>query len=80
MALDDLRHARLEQACSDCGTWEAAGRYCTSCLRPMGPADWYRNGDKDRRAIAHQRAAEIERTRVKRPRGRPRRVSAPEPA
>jgi len=33
--------------------------------------------DKARRAVAHQRAAEIAATRVKRPSGRPRRVSGP---
>ncbi len=30
---------RLSQHCQ-CGVTEAAGSYCTSCLRPMTPADW----------------------------------------
>jgi predicted Fe-S protein YdhL (DUF1289 family) len=69
---DFLRRGRLEQACPDCGVWEAAGAYCTGCYRSMGPDDWYPNGDETRRAVAHQRAAEKAATRVKRPRGRPR--------
>lgn len=67
-----LRNSKLEQSCPDCGRWEAAGSYCSGCYRPMTAADWYPNGTKDARAVAHQRAAEIARTRVKRPRGRPR--------
>jgi len=63
---------KLEQACPACGVWEAAGAYCTGCTRPMGPDDWYGNGDETRRAVAHQRAAEKARTRVKRAPGRPR--------
>ena len=66
-----LRAGRLEQACADCGTWEAAGSYCTKCHRPMVPDDWYRNGDEDRRAVAHHKAAQIASTRVKRHRGHP---------
>ena len=71
----DLAQGKLEQACSGCGRVEAAGRYCTGCRAPMGPDDWYRNGQKDRRAGARERAAEIDRTRVKRGPGRPRRAS-----
>jgi hypothetical protein len=41
---------KLEQTCSACGRWSAATRYCSWCFRPMGPADWYRNGDKEQRA------------------------------
>ncbi len=37
---------RLSQRCP-CGVTEAAGSYCTSCLRPMGPEDW---GVDDRKA------------------------------
>jgi hypothetical protein len=65
-----LQGGKLEQACPDCGVWEAAGFYCSGCDRPMGPDDWYRNGDETRRAVAHQKAAAIASTRVKRPRGR----------
>ena len=72
MTLDALQKGKLEQACPDCGVWEAAGFYCSGCERPMGPADWYPNGDPDRRAVAHQKATEKAQTRVKRPRGRPR--------
>ncbi len=75
-----LRAGKLEQACPDCGVWEAAGAYCTGCYRPMGPDDWYSNGDETRRRVAHQRAAEKAQARVKRPRGRPRRhVDDPAP-
>jgi hypothetical protein len=70
--MKDLAAGRLEQACPDCGRWEAAGAYCSGCRRPMGPADWYPNGTKDGRSVAQERAAEIEATRPKRPRGRPR--------
>jgi len=67
-----LQDGKLEQACPDCGRWEAAGSYCSGCDRPMGPDDWYGNGDEKRRAVAQDRAGEIAATRVKRPRGRPR--------
>ena len=67
-----LQDGKLEQACPDCGRWEAAGSYCSGCDRRMGPDDWYRNGDETRRAVAQNRAGEIAATRVKRPRGRPR--------
>lgn len=67
-----LQDGKLEQACPDCGRWEAAGSYCSGCDRRMGPDDWYRNGDEKRRAVAQDRAGEIAATRVKRPRGRPR--------
>ena len=67
-----LLDGKLEQACPDCGRWEAAGSYCSGCDRRMGPDDWYRNGDETRRAVAQNRAGEIAATRVKRPRGRPR--------
>jgi hypothetical protein len=71
---EQLRTGRLEQSCGTCGRWEAAGFSCTGCGRETGPDDWYRNGDEDRRAVAHEKAAEKARTRVKRPRGRPARV------
>lgn len=35
----------LEQVCSGCGLWEAAGSYCSRCALPTGSAAWYRNGD-----------------------------------
>jgi hypothetical protein len=53
-----LQDGKLEQACPDCGRWEAAGSYCSGCDRPMGPDDWYRNGDLTRRAVARQAATE----------------------
>ena len=75
-----LHDGKLEQACPDCGRWEAAGSYCSGCDRRMGPDDWYSNGDAKRRAIAQDRAGEIAATRVKRPRGRPRAaLHAPDP-
>jgi len=79
MTSDALRHGRLEQACPECGRWEAAGAYCSACYRPMGSGDWYRNGDEDRRAVAHQKAVEKASTRVKRPRGRPRAPAVTQP-
>ncbi len=47
--MDDLSRGLLEQACPDCGRWEAAGATCSWCGRPMTGADWYRNGDLARR-------------------------------
>lgn len=38
--LDLLARGKLWQACP-CGVTEAAGPYCTKCLRPTGPEDWY---------------------------------------
>jgi hypothetical protein len=38
-ALDLQARGRLSQRCP-CGVTEAAGAYCTSCRRAMGPADW----------------------------------------
>ena len=67
-----LQDGKLEQACPDCGRWEAAGSYCSGCDRPMGPDDWYGNGDLTRRAVARHAATEKAQTRGKRPRGRPR--------
>jgi hypothetical protein len=62
----------LEQACFDCGRWEAAGFYCSWCFLPMGPEDWYPWGsDTARRASARAAAAEKGHTPPKRPRGRP---------
>jgi hypothetical protein len=69
-----LREGRLEQTCRECGRMEAAGPYCTGCLRPTTEADWYRNGDLDTRA---ERRGEMPSPPVKRGRGRPRRVAAP---
>uniref|UniRef100_A0A6M3ITY7 Uncharacterized protein n=1 Tax=viral metagenome TaxID=1070528 RepID=A0A6M3ITY7_9ZZZZ len=79
MTTEDLRRGRLEQACPECGRWEAAGAYCSACYRPMGPGDWYRNGDESRRAVAHQKAVEKARTPLKGPRGRPRGQRPTEP-
>jgi hypothetical protein len=31
---------RREQRCPGCGRTEAAGAYCTGCLRPVHPAAW----------------------------------------
>jgi hypothetical protein len=45
-----LRAGKLEQTCRACGRTEAAGSYCSWCSRPMGPADWNRNGDAAERA------------------------------
>ncbi len=36
-----LEAGRLSQTCP-CGVTEAAGSYCTRCLRPMSEADWRR--------------------------------------
>jgi hypothetical protein len=47
--VSDLLKGRLEQMCPDCGRWEAAHRYCSWCLRRMGPDDWYRNSDLEQR-------------------------------
>ena len=62
----DMWAGRLEQACP-CGRWEAAHRYCSLCLRPMGPADWYRNGDLVRRIAVIGEARAAEEAREKRP-------------
>ena len=59
-----LRARKLEQACSECGRWEAAGAYCSGCDRQMGPDDWYPGGDRGRR----QKALGGAQTPVKRPR------------
>ena len=74
-----LQQGKLEKACPDCGRWEAASFYCTGCLRPMGPADWYANGDLERRKAALALAPQKAQTPGKGRRGRPRRVSQPEP-
>jgi hypothetical protein len=71
MTYADYLAGKLEQACGNCGRWEAAGFYCTGCAAPMTEADWYPNGDEDRRAVAHARAAVIRAAAPKRPRGRP---------
>jgi hypothetical protein len=64
----------LEQACTDCGRWEAAGYYCTWCYLPTAPADWYPWGsDTARRAAARAAAAGEAQTPPKRLRGRQRR-------
>jgi hypothetical protein len=63
-AADDLQRGRLEQACA-CGRWEAAGAYCSGCLRPMTATDWYPNGDLIRRATARQMARSEARTPLK---------------
>jgi hypothetical protein len=52
-----LQAGKLEQMCPDCGRWSAATHYCSWCFRSMGPADWYRNGDKAQRAARMPKAA-----------------------
>lgn len=47
-----LREGKLEQACPACGRTEAAGRYCSGCLHPTGPADWHRPPVSARAAAA----------------------------
>jgi hypothetical protein len=47
---DALRTGKLEQTCRACGRCEAAGHYCSWCARPMGPDDWYCNGEAAERA------------------------------
>lgn len=37
-----LEQGKLEQTCPDCGRKEAAGSYCTRCLRPMNLQDFCR--------------------------------------
>jgi hypothetical protein len=59
---EDLQRGRLEQACPDCGRWEAAGSYCSGCDRAMGPDDWYPNGSAAGRARARQKAPLAPRT------------------
>lgn len=50
---DDLfRAGRLSQVCPDCGRAEAAGSYCTGCLRPMAAADWRRVRSEGRAAAS----------------------------
>lgn len=58
MNIDEmLREGKLEQACPDCGRWEAAGAFCSWCSRPMVRTDWYRNGDAEQRAAGLPTAA-----------------------
>lgn len=71
--LRDLQAGKLEQACSACGRWEAAGFNCSGCGRPMSQVEWYRNGDMARRNAARDAAGKPGRTPVKRAVGRPRR-------
>jgi hypothetical protein len=52
-----LEAGKLEQTCPACGRWEAAHWYCSWCSRPTGPADWYRNGDREERASRMPKAA-----------------------
>jgi hypothetical protein len=44
-----LQAGKLEQMCGACGRWEAAHWSCSWCGSPTGPADWYRNGDREQR-------------------------------
>jgi hypothetical protein len=71
----------LEQACFDCGRWEAAHWYCSGCFLPTGPDDWYPWGsDTARRQAARAAATQKGHTPPKRPRGRPcRSVAQSEP-
>ena len=43
------RPGKLSQRCP-CGIAEAAGSYCTRCLRPMGEADWFVSPARGRHA------------------------------
>jgi hypothetical protein len=52
-----LQAGKLEQTCPSCGRWSAATHYCSWCFRPMGPADWYGNGDKEQRAARMPKSA-----------------------
>ena len=42
-----LQEGKLSQTCPACGRAEAAGGHCSWCGRPMGPADYYPNGDQE---------------------------------
>jgi hypothetical protein len=46
---------RRWQRCPDCGTFEAAGTYCTRCLRQIDPDDWI--ADEAAKARARERFA-----------------------
>lgn len=61
-----LRGRKLEQSCPNCARWEAAGPYCTGCLRPMLSSDWYRNGDVLKRSLSRQDRGRGARTPAKR--------------
>lgn len=52
---DLLRAGRLEQVCQACGRAEAAGSYCTACLRPMTESNW-RRVRSEGRALASAKA------------------------
>ena len=68
-----FQDGKLEQACPDCGTWEAAHYYCSKCSRPMAEADWYQNGDQTRRQAALAEARKNHPAPSKAAPGRPRR-------
>ena len=62
--VEPFARGKLDQTCP-CGVTEAAGGYCTRCLRPMGETDWH----PIRRSEAQQAAATAagRRLRVGRP-------------
>ncbi len=57
-----LRAGRLEQVCPVCGRAEAAGYYCTGCLRPMTESDW-RSVRSESRAAASAKALAAKRSK-----------------
>jgi hypothetical protein len=48
-----LRTGKLSQRCP-CGVVEAAGSYCTRCLRPMTEADWFTQDRGRPRSVARE--------------------------
>jgi len=59
MTMQELLQAgRLSQVCPDCGLQEAAGAYCTRCLRPMSEQDWQSSAtEAQQAALARARLA-----------------------
>ena len=51
-----LQRGELEQTCRACGRWQAACSYCSWCLTPIDPADWYANGDTAQRRMRMPKA------------------------
>ena len=72
MTLDQLHRAgKLEQECSGCGTREAAGWYCTRCLRPVAQSQWRKTEITEPQRAARRASAERRSTRTKSASGRP---------
>lgn len=68
MTVDELlRRGRLEQQCPACGCVEAAGSYCTSCLRSTGPDDWRRSPTSALQDAAFARARAARHSRPQAP-------------